>query len=206
MGANFIPKLMERYPSFVLSLFVGLIAASSVLIFRKAKARSAFAYLLGLVGLLGGVLISFVPEAAPGTAPSLPFIAMVGFFSIVAMFLPGISGAYITLIFGQYSFMLNSIAHPGQFYPFLMAFSVGGFLGLIVFAKAVRHLLKYYHSQTLIFLTGLMVGAAYGPGSTAVRSISDSSEAVISAVFFVAGIVVVFILDRITRKPTQASS
>ena len=123
---------------------------------------------------------------------SLPAIFGYGVIAISAMILPGVSGAFLMLFFGQYHALLSSI--HGVFGPllawigvgggrdalggrpwlddalFLGVFNLGVFVGIVTFSRVVRWLLHHAHDVTMAALTGLMIGALRQPGGEVLRA------------------------------------
>ncbi|MBW7859415.1 MAG: DUF368 domain-containing protein, partial [Leptonema sp. (in: Bacteria)] len=77
--------------------------------------------------------------------------------TICAMILPGISGAYILVLLGEYRFILQSL----QDFDFAVigVFVFGIISGILAFVHILRYLLKNYHSVTMAALTGFLAGS-----------------------------------------------
>ena len=113
-----------------------------------------------IAAALAGLVIGYV---AGGLEPAmlghtLPVLFVTGMVAFCAMILPGISGAYITLIFNQYEYLLDCI-HTLNVVP-LIVFSAGGILGILGFTRVLKYLLSRYHAAMLAMLTGLMIGTS----------------------------------------------
>jgi putative membrane protein len=148
--------LLGIYAGQTYAFFFGLILASSVLIYlRIEEVNHVHAAGWILLGLVAGWAIAGLDQASLGH--SLPVIFFTGMVAICAMVLPGISGAYITLLMNQYEYLLNAI-HTLAFAP-IIAFACGGVVGLLSFTRVLKFLLRSYHAQSLAFLTGLMLGS-----------------------------------------------
>ena len=80
-----------------------------------------------------------------------------GFIAISAMLLPGISGSYILLILGKYQFMLDSIS--SLLWTNILVFAFGAVFGILSFSKIIFWLLNKYYKSTILFLSGIMLGA-----------------------------------------------
>ncbi|MBQ3718557.1 MAG: DUF368 domain-containing protein [Methanomicrobium sp.] len=159
--SKIISMLLESYTAFTYSFFFGLILASAVLILLEigsVESRGNKIAVVGsaLVGLVIGYLVGGLEPAMLGHSPLVLFIT--GMVAFCAMILPGISGAYITLIFNQYEYLLNCI-HTMEIVP-LIVFSAGGILGILGFTKLLKFLLSRYHAAMLAMLTGLMIGTS----------------------------------------------
>ena len=175
--SKIISMLLESYTAFTYSFFFGLIIASAALILletgsletndnkegnkegskavNKAGSKAAV-----IAAALAGLVIGYI---AGGLEPAmlghtLPVLFVTGTVAFCAMILPGISGAYITLIFNQYEYLLDCI-HTLNVVP-LIVFSAGGILGILGFTRVLKYLLSRYHAAMLAMLTGLMIGTS----------------------------------------------
>jgi len=99
---------------------------------------------------------------------SLLIIFFAGVISLCAMILPGLSGAFILLMLGQYTFMLDVLRELTHFnfdsLGYAISYGIGGIVGLLVFSRIISYFFKKYRTQTLSFVLGLMIGALRKPG------------------------------------------
>jgi putative membrane protein len=99
------------------------------------------------------------------------YLLFCGFIAIIAMILPGISGAFILLILGAYETAINTVDDLFQsvvtlnfdlfkaaFIKFLML-ALGAIIGLKSFSKLLNWMFKNYRNLTLAMLTGFMIGS-----------------------------------------------
>ncbi len=150
-----ILHILETWPGEAFGLFLGIIVASAVVIAIQIEfARKSAIIFIG-AGLLVGYMIGSIPAGSFGH--SLPMIFLTGMIALCAMILPGISGAYLTLILGQYEYMLQALRDVSI--PEIIAFMAGGAIGILLFSRALRYLLDHYTAVLLAFLTGLMLGS-----------------------------------------------
>ncbi|MCB1146154.1 MAG: DUF368 domain-containing protein [Leptospiraceae bacterium] len=94
---------------------------------------------------------------AKETLPNLMYTFLAAAIAICAMVLPGISGAYILVILGQYQIVLNAI-HQRDLLTLGVA-GAGILLGLLSFIRILKWVLVKHHSMTMAVLTGLMIGS-----------------------------------------------
>ncbi len=166
--ANIISILLEFYPSVTYSLFFGLILASAFFVYFLNK---KIIKIYDVVFLFFGIFFGFfvVGLSSIQADHSYLIIFLSGMITFCAMILPGISGAFILLVLGQYEFLLNvlrNIVHfdfSGVF--FAISYILGGIAGLLLFSRVLSYLFKRYHGATLMFIVGLMVGALRDPVS-----------------------------------------
>ena len=151
--------LLTSYTAMTYAFFFGLILASSLVLLR----RSGKLTMKKSVFLLLGALVAYVIAGATAVqaSHSLPIIFLSGVIAISAMLLPGISGAFILLLLGQYQYVVAAL-HSYNI-PVVMTFIGGAIVGLLGFSKAIDKLLHHYKDLTMIFLIGLMLGALRVP-------------------------------------------
>jgi len=77
--------------------------------------------------------------------------------TICAMILPGISGSFILLILGKYTYIINAIKELDV--TTIIVFGIGCVVGLLSFARAVSWLLKRHHDMAISMLAGFMLGS-----------------------------------------------
>ncbi len=148
--------LLQEYPVLTNGFFLGLILASSVLLFAPLPGRYPGSFIFLIVGIILGLGIVMINPAALGH--SYPILFLTGFIALCAMILPGISGAYITLLMNQYEYMLHAIKTLAL--PDIGAYLAGGIIGILTFTRLLKYLLKYYHDLIVAILTGLMLGSS----------------------------------------------
>lgn len=83
-----------------------------------------------------------------------------GAFATSAMILPGISGAFVLLLFGSYFDILTAITNRDLFV--LLIFAAGCGIGLLTFTRLLNYVFERFYDLTISFLIGLMVGSLYG--------------------------------------------
>ena len=84
-------------------------------------------------------------------------IIFCGGIAICALMVPGISGAFILLLMGKYSYILGAVSNLNI--GIILLFIVGAVAGIISFSHLLSWLLKNYHTLTVSLLTGFMVGS-----------------------------------------------
>ncbi len=153
--AKLMTWLLVHHPIEIWSFFFGLIIASSWLIGKEIKKWDIFTILALLAGTVSAYTITVL---SPATTPqSWWFIMISGAVAICAMILPGISGAFILLLMGQYAFLMSAVSSLN--FKIIALFVTGAVIGLILFSHVLSWLLKNYHTLTIALLTGFMVGS-----------------------------------------------
>ncbi len=166
--SRLIGFLLDNYLAYTISFFLGLILASSKLIFEQINTDSYTDIVFGFLGLiLGGLFVILTPSSPE---PTLIYVFFGGFCAVNAMFLPGISGAFVLLILGLYGFMVNVLNNIlANLVPFFV-FILGALLGAFTVSRIVTFFFKNKKNKTLYFLLGLVLGSAGVPARMVVES------------------------------------
>lgn len=146
---------LERYPTHVWGFFFGLVAASTLIVLKRVRRWTPLTVAV-MIGPAAGMfwLVGLTPAEMPHTPLAL-FIS--GALAICAMILPGISGAFILVLLGQYHYALEAIV--GRDWLTLLLLGSGALVGLAVFARVLQWLFHRYHDITVAALVGLMFGS-----------------------------------------------
>lgn len=153
--AKLMTWLLENHPIYIWSFFFGLIIASSVLVAKEIKQWNVFTVIALIAGACAAYTITVMtPAETPNT---WWFIILSGAIAICAMILPGISGAFILLLMGKYSYILGAVSNLNI--GVLLLFIVGAIAGIVSFSHVLSWLLKNYHTLTVSLLTGFMIGS-----------------------------------------------
>ena len=213
--ASAMSVAVERYPASTNAFFFGLIAASAVVLYRYVDASTPGRAAVAAAGVALAFLVTdpALSQGGDGTTPLVLFVA--GAIAISAMVLPGVSGAFLLYVMGQYEPATRIprdiasgavTAFGGDVGPLLealmpfLAFVAGALVGLFSVAYAVRAALERYREATLVFLVSLMVGALRLPVYEVRTSVEGTTAETAAAVAvpLLVGAGLVFVLDRYT--------
>ncbi len=153
--AKVLEYLLENQAVLIWSFFFGLVLASSYVVSRKI---SNWQY-PKIVALVAGIGIAFyITSVTPTTTTDASwFVILSGGLASCAMILPGISGSFILLLLGKYTFALHAVNE--RIILDLLLLGAGAVTGLILFANLLSWLLKKYHDITIAVLVGFMIGS-----------------------------------------------
>lgn len=159
------------------SVFIGFIFGAIPLVVideketLKGKVGKEIPFLIA--GILLVVLISWM-NTRGGTAqldlaafnPALAVrLFLIGMAAISAMFLPGISGSTILLIFGAYLPVITSVKDVLTMHfsavPALIIFALGIITGAAFVVKLIKASLEKFRTQTVAMILGMMIGSLY---------------------------------------------
>jgi putative membrane protein len=167
--AKLIKWLLNNEPVLLWSFFFGLVLASILYIAKQIKNWS-IKIIVAII--ITSILSYFITLAEPFASPDSPFyLLFCGFIAIIAMILPGVSGAFILLILGAYQTAIDTINNlveglttsnmalfKDAFFKFCLL-AIGAIVGLKVFSKALNWMFKHQKNLTLAILTGFMIGS-----------------------------------------------
>ena len=173
-----LDQFIQYYPCQVWGLFFGMILASVFFIWIKAKRYSYKEYIVTILGLASGLLVTFL---TPGQEnDNLIFVFICGMISISGMILPGLSGSFLLLVLGNYtlllidsvnalyftlvdlvSFDLSFLEDPERLnlLGVMLAFTLGSISGLLALSKALRWFLQHNPEKIIALLIGFILGS-----------------------------------------------
>lgn len=176
-GAGLLKDLVVEHRWIMYSLFIGLTLGGVPAVWQMATPANAGFFVASAVALL--LMISLALLQAYGISGGnndgmiMHFVA--GLAGASAMVLPGLSGAYILLLLGQYVPILTAIDQfkealksgdlSAAFTPAfdtLLPVGVGVVAGVVVVANLMRILLRKHRKATLGVLMGLLLGSLAG--------------------------------------------
>ena len=215
-----LTSLFESHIYVVSSVFVGFIAGSIPLVIIEEKESFRKNIPSGVISLIAGaavvVLVSWLNNGNASSsgmdlsvfsftqAVKLFFIGMV---AISAMFLPGISGSTLLLVFGAYipvmSALRKVLSLELSYVPCLVFFVLGIVAGAVSVVKIIKFCLDRFHSQTMYAIVGMMIGSFYaiylGP-TTLTPARPALSLSSFSWIGCIAGVALVLVLQALKNK------
>ncbi|MDR2168436.1 MAG: DUF368 domain-containing protein [Clostridiales bacterium] len=184
-SAGFLLMIIDRFELPSYAFFIGLVLGSVPVIYRKMKPglpkKWNFGFLfLGLIAIVAmGILI---PEDDYGRGYILYMSTFMqgliifasGFIACFLIALPGVSGAMILILIGQFSTVYGAVdrfarALVGQVgwdmginaFFIVLVFFVGAVIGLVVAARLIGELIKRHEASVYFAVMGLILGATY---------------------------------------------
>lgn len=176
LAAVLLSSLFESHIYTVSSLFIGFIAGSIPVVIKEEdtvfrKPQRGFVFLC--IGIFLVVLITWLNGKIGMSSVNLGNISfalalklfLVGMIAISAMFLPGISGSTLLLIFGMYIPVINGIKSllsiDFSCFPSLVIFGFGVLTGAVTVVKIIQICLEKFRAQSMYMILGMMIGSFY---------------------------------------------
>lgn len=163
IGVFVVAHFIENYPPVIWAFFFGLIIASAIYIGRQIE-RWNWQTILALI--LGGAFAFGITVLTPAEgSTSLIFVFLCGMIAISALILPGVSGSFILLMLGMYSYIVTETLKPAlktfatDKLIIMGVFALGCITGLMSISRLLSWMFKNYRSLTLAVLTGFIIGS-----------------------------------------------
>tara|TARA_Y100000591_G_scaffold130481_1_gene111774 strand:- start:2092 stop:2928 length:837 start_codon:yes stop_codon:yes gene_type:complete len=113
-----------------------------------------------IIFFFSGILISsfiyLVPENFIENA-NFFVILISGILAMTFMIIPGISGSLILVVIGSYEKVISAISNFD--FSFLIIFSFGGIVGLMISVTLISRIINYLNTNLTIFFYGLILGS-----------------------------------------------
>lgn len=171
--SKIISICLDKYPFPTTFFFVGLILGGIPLIWKKAKySKHNFSnWLVFLFTFLVILLFAFFKDLEKVISlDNLNFINyltlfLIGVISAATMVIPGISGAFVLMLTGYYTPIIDTIRSLTDFHLLahnlliLIPFGIGIVVGIIVVAKLIDFFLKKYPIKTYYAVLGFVLAS-----------------------------------------------
>ena len=205
--ARALDHLLDDYPVEMTAAFLGLVLASVVAVWERMKQRDGIRLItLGASAIATFFLLGY--RGGEVADPSLLVIFGSGAVAICAMILPGISGAFILLIFGMYDNVIDAVNDRDL--GTLSVFAAGAAFGLALFSPVLNAGLKRHHDTVMAALVGLMLGSLRvlwpwpeGVDESGLAWPPAAVDAVVQFLVAVGGAAVAFTIIRLDRSLTH---
>ena len=191
--------LIQKYPLFIWSFFLGLILATLFVINRNIKKWNIVNFILIFIFIFLTILLTII---APSYSENINlfYIMICGIIASSAMILPGISGSLILVILGVYSLIISALDNLE--YNIILVFLIGCIIGVINFSKIIKWLFHKYRDYTFSIMLGLVIGSIYKVWPWTKSNIDDLSNKYILLSILIAfiGFILIYTLEKTTKK------
>ena len=149
-------NLLENFPLFIWSFFLGLIFATIYVIYKLINNWSVVSLFFLVTSILFSLFLSSF-SIYETTEISLFFVLFSGIIASSAMILPGISGSLILVILGVYAYLIKSL--DDLEFIVIFTFILGAIIGLLGFSRILKYLFKNHRNVTYTIMLGLVIGS-----------------------------------------------
>ena len=191
--------LIQKYPLFIWSFFLGLILATLFVINRNIKKWDIVNFILIFIFAFLTILLSIINPSISENI-NLFYILICGIIASSAMILPGISGSLILVILGVYTLIINALNNLE--YNIILVFLIGCLIGIINFSKIIKWLFHNYRDYTFSIMLGLVIGSIYTvwPWRNSFTDDVTNDYIFLSVIITIIGFAVIYVLEKISKK------
>lgn len=154
--ARLFDYLFNNYPIYIWSYFFGLILASVYFVGKTIDKWNFTVVLTIVAGTAIAVLVSVLNPASEDS--SLLYLFICGVVAACSMILPGLSGSFVLILMGNYQLvMIDSINSLNL--AVLLPVVTGALMGLVIFSHFLSWVFKNFRNQTIGLLSGFIIGS-----------------------------------------------
>ncbi len=192
--AGLLKGLVLDHRWIMYSLFIGLTFGGVPMVWNLIRGagatKSVPTWIGAAIGFGALAIMAFTASTGTNSTSNMGLFVLAGAAGASAMVLPGVSGAYLLLVLGQYVPILASVDRvkeglkAGDFsaviaeWPTVVPVGIGVALGLIGVSNLLKWMLHKYEALTLGLLLGLLLGSVLG-----LYPFRDAIEPAIGSVF-----------------------
>ena len=188
-------NLLENFPLFIWSFFLGLIFATIYVIYKLINNWSVVSLFFLVTSILFSLFLSSF-SIYETTEISLLFVLFSGIIASSAMILPGISGSLILVILGVYAYLIKSIDNLE--FIVIFTFILGAIIGLLGFSRILKYLFKNHRNVTYTIMLGLVIGSIekVWPWNKSFSVELSNLDLLLSVSLAILGFIIVFLLEK----------
>ncbi len=170
--------LLKQYERYVWSAFFGMIIGSIYYISKKYEGWSPKNVAVVLLGLVIGLLLSFLPPAKENS--NLWFVFFCGVIGVSGMTFPGLSGSFLLMLLGNYVLLLVDAVNivfdvsknvllgnfevlqdpvNRRYIKISLIFFLGSFVGLVSISHLLSYVLKRWNHVVNALIIGFIAGS-----------------------------------------------
>ena len=188
-------NLLENFPLYIWSFFLGLIFATIYVIYKMINDWSLVSLFFLVISILFSLFLSSF-SIYETTEISLLFVLFSGIIASSAMILPGISGSLILVILGVYAYLIKSIDNLE--FIVIFTFILGAIIGLLGFSRILKYLFKNHRNVTFTIMLGLVIGSIekVWPWNKSFSVELSNLNLSLSVSLVILGFIIVFLLEK----------
>ena len=178
LGAGLLKGLVLNHRWVMYSIFIGLTFGGVPMVWGLVKAADATrrvpTWIGAALGFAGLAVVALTAGSDGAQQSNALLFVIAGMCGAAAMVLPGVSGAYLLLVLGQYVPILASVDRVKEAiavrdvsavlaeWTVVVPVGVGVVVGLVGVSNLLKWMLRRFEPLTLGLLLGLLVGSVLG--------------------------------------------
>lgn len=187
---------ITNYYLYTTSLFLGLIMGGLPVIYKKVPKRKCYLILV-LVSFTLIFSLSFLSNnndyVLKNTYIDLIFFFIAGILEAIGTVIPGISSTALLMLMGVYNHYLVilsgllNISYLSDTLRFILPFSLGMIIGIIIISIIINYLFKHFKESTFSLILGISIASVLMLGKQLIPFIMNFSQLLIAAIFLFLG-------------------
>ncbi|MEQ6086017.1 DUF368 domain-containing protein [Staphylococcus saccharolyticus] len=214
--SNLFNYLLSNHIIPTMFFFTGLIIGIIPYLLYISNFKQTFElkhYLMVFIGIAIIVIFTLLNhgDKHSGETLSLSFGLIIKYYlagicASSAMLLPGISGAFMLLVFGAYGNIMFALSELVQLnfktLPIIFIIGFGILTEFMISSRLIQYFLQHHIIMTLALIIGFVIGSLYAifPGIP-----TNSFQWLISSLTLITGFIVSYILGKITARNENKS-
>ena len=190
--SNLMVYCLNVYPAYTYAFFGGLILSSIYIVYTELNALNLKTIAITIISAI--IIYLFVGLNPIQANHELITLFFSGLIAICAMILPGISGAFLLLLLGQYEFMINALHTLAL--PEIIVFVIGAAVGIMSISRIIKYLLKNYKEATMAVLIGLMIGSLRIPATQVITGVTGAQSVILCIIIAIIGCILIIIMEK----------
>jgi putative membrane protein len=210
-AAALIERLLTRYPTLTMFVFMGLLVGTIPSVLRlhddlRPTPRRIAALILGAALVIGirvleAVLVGRDVTYTFTNAREVAYQSLISFLAGCASVTPGLDGSTVLLLGGTYEPVLAAVSALRNLdirWAVLLSTAVFAALGVVLFSKVIDSVLKRGRAATYYGILGLVLGSIYGLWS---RTTPGDTAPWMLVLGVLGGAAVAVLLGRVSQEP-----
>lgn len=187
---------VTNYYLYTTSLFLGLIMGGLPVIYKKVPKMCKY-FVLVLISFILIFSLSFISNNSDyvlkNTYIDLIYFFIAGILEAVGTVIPGISATALLMLIGVYNYYLVilsgllNISYLSDTLMFIIPFSLGMILGIIIISIIVNYLFKYFKEITFSLILGISIASIFMLGKNLIPYIMSLKQLLISFILLFFG-------------------
>lgn len=197
--------LITNYYLYTTSLFLGLITGGLPAIYKKVPKRKYY-LAITLISFTLIFSLSFLNNnndyVLKNTYIDLIFFFIAGILEAVGTIIPGISSTALLMLIGVYNHYLVilsgllNISYLIDTLKFIIPFSLGMIIGIIIISIIINYLFKHFKEITFSLILGISIASIFMLGKQLLPFIINFKQLLIAFIFLLIGYI---ITNRMTK-------
>ena len=193
-----------NYYLYTTALFLGLIIGGIPVVSRKVPKKKKY-FILSLISFILIFSLSFLGETKDyvlkNTYIDLIIFFISGLLEAIGTVLPGVSSTALLMLMGVYNHHLVvlsgalNINYLRDTLRFLIPFSLGMLIGIILLSMLINYLFRYYKEETFSLILGISIASIFMLGKTLIPYIISFKDLLISLIMLIVGYLVTYKLE-----------